>query len=111
MQVHLTSWIASGMHYNEGLTSAYATSGDPRDNYYTRYLPSMMNVYWNITGGQRPICITELGYLTSEGYGPLPAGFEWATGMTIANQATWLAEAVAFTSNSGSSPYDDCLEY
>lgn len=90
-----------GMHYNEGLTSPYATSGDPRDNYYTRYLPTMIDMYWNITGGQRPICITELGYVTPEGYGSLPVGFEWGQNMTIANQSAWLAESIAYSSNTG----------
>lgn len=90
-----------GMHYNEGLVSARQTSGDPRDNYYTRYLPTMINMYWNLTGGQRPICITELGYLTPEGYGPLPDFFNWAANVTVAQQAAWLAEAAVVASQSG----------
>jgi hypothetical protein len=90
-----------GMHYNEGIVSAYATSGDPRDNYYTRYLPSQLNYYWDLIGGARPICITELGYLTPEGYGSLPDFFSWAAGNTIAEHAAWLAEAAAFSSQSG----------
>jgi hypothetical protein len=90
-----------GMHYNEGIIPASATSGDPRDNFYTRYLQSMLNVYWNSTGGQKPICITELGYLTPQGYPPLPAFFSWAQNVTVAQQAAWLAEAAAIASQSG----------
>ena len=90
-----------GMHYNEGLVSARQTSGDPRDNYYTRYLPTLINMYWNLIGGQRPICITELGYLTPEGYGPLPEFFNWAANVTVAQQAAWLAEAAVVASQSG----------
>jgi spore germination protein YaaH len=90
-----------GVHYNEGIVSPRQTSGDPRDNYYTRYLQTMMNVYWNITGGQKPLCITELGFLTSEGYPPLPDFFRWAEGVTVAQQAAWLAESAAITSQSG----------
>ena len=91
-----------GMHYNEGLVGPRQTSGDPRgDNYYTRYLPTLLDVYWGITGGQRPICITELGYLTPEGYGALDPFFAWAQNVTVAQQAAWLADAAAYTSTSG----------
>ncbi len=91
-----------GMHYNEGLVGPRQTSGDPRgDNYYTRYLPTLLDVYWGIVGGQRPICITELGYLTPEGYGALDSFFAWAQNVTVAQQAAWLADAAAYTSNSG----------
>lgn len=90
-----------GLHYNEGIIGPRQTSGDPRDSYYTRYFPLMLNTYWNITGGQRPICITELGYLTSEGYGPLPEFFAWAQNVTISQHAAWLAEAAAVAAQSG----------
>jgi hypothetical protein len=90
-----------GAHYNEGITPPSARSGDPRDNYYTRYLLPMVEVYWGIIGGQKPICFTELGYLTPEGFGPLPAFFSWAQNVTLAQQAAWLAEAAALLSQSG----------
>jgi hypothetical protein len=90
-----------GMHYNEGIVGPTRASGDPRDNYYTRYLPTLLDTYWNITGGQKPICITELGYLTSEGYGALPSFFNWAQNVTVAQQAAWLAEAAGYASQSG----------
>lgn len=90
-----------GAHYNEGIVPPNWTSGDPRSEYYTRYLPSMMNVYFNAFGGNRPVCFTELGYLTSEGYGPLPSFFAWAENVTVAQQAAWLDQAVSITRNSG----------
>jgi spore germination protein YaaH len=90
-----------GAHYNEGITPPSQTSGDPRDNYYTRYFWGMVNTYWNITGGQKPLCFTELGYLTPEGYPPLPGSFGWAQNVTLAQQAAWLAQAVALASQSG----------
>ncbi len=90
-----------GMHYNEGIVSARATSGDPRDGYYTRYLPGMIQTYSAITGNQRPLCITELGYLSAEGYGALPSFFAWAANVTVAQQAAWLAEAAVVASQSG----------
>ncbi|MEL6269465.1 MAG: hypothetical protein AAFR22_06615, partial [Chloroflexota bacterium] len=90
-----------GMHYNEGIVPPDARSGDPRDNYYTRYLGGMLDTYWGVTGGQRPICITELGYLTSAGYPPLPSYFNWASNVTLEQHAAWLAQAAAISSQSG----------
>lgn len=90
-----------GMHYNEGLVTGSAVSGDPRDNYYTRYLPTLLSRYWNLVNGQVPICITELGYLTPEGYPPLTSFFGWAQNMTVARQSAYLADAAAYASQSG----------
>jgi spore germination protein YaaH len=90
-----------GAHYNEGIVPPTQNSGDPRDAYYTRYFPSMLDTYWSIIGGQKPICWTELGYLTSEGYGPLPDFFAWAANVTVSQQAAWLAQAAALSSQSG----------
>jgi len=61
-----------GAHYNEGIISPTQRGGDPRDGYYTRYFWGMLDTYWSIIGGQKPICFTELGYLTPEGFPPLP---------------------------------------
>src|SRR5260370_40746345 len=46
-------------------------------------------------------CFTELGYLSPEGYGPLPAGFGWAVNTTVAQQALWLGQAAQQASGSG----------
>ena len=46
-------------------------------------------------------CFTELGYLTPEGYPPLPGGFAWAGNVTLAQQASWLALAASRASASG----------
>jgi hypothetical protein len=90
-----------GVHYNEGIVSPTQRSGDPRDNYYTRYLLGMSDVYWNIIGGQKPLCFTELGFLSPEGYGALPEFFAWAQNVTVAQQAAWLADSAALLSQSG----------
>jgi spore germination protein YaaH len=90
-----------GVHYNEGVVSPTQVSGDPRDNFYSRYYQSMVDLYWNATGGQRPLCFTELGYLSPEGFGFIPDFFAWGAGTTVAEQAAWLAEAIALASNSG----------
>ncbi len=90
-----------GAHYNEGIVSPHQTSGDPRGNYYTRYFWGMVNTYYNAFGGARPVCFTELGYLTPEGFGPLPAAFAWAANTTVAQQAQWLSQAVQLARTSG----------
>lgn len=89
-----------GVHYNEGIVSPYRRSGDPRgDNYPTRYFSSMLAR--GLSGFRLPACFTELGFLSPEGYGSLPGGFEWAKDVTVNQQAQWLAEAAVLASNSG----------
>jgi uncharacterized protein YraI len=92
-----------GLHYNEGILGPNQTSGDPRGNggYYTRYFWGMVNTYSRAFGGARPLCFTELGYLTPEGYPPLPGAFGWAENVTVAQQAAWLDQAVALSRSSG----------
>ncbi len=89
-----------GVHYNEGIVSPTQSSGDPRDNYPTRYFMTMLN---RAIGpfGNKQACFTELGYLTPEGYGTLPGGFAWAQNTTVAQQAQWLADAAVLAAQSG----------
>ncbi len=90
-----------GAHYNEGIVAPTQNNGDPRDAYYTRYFGATLDTYWSLIGGQKPICWTELGYLTPEGYGALDPYFGWASNTTVAQQAAWLAQAAALSSQSG----------
>ncbi len=90
-----------GVHYNEGIISPTQASGDPRDSYYTRYYPGMISAYYNAFGGKRQLCFTELGYLTAEGYPPLPPFFGWGGSTTIAQQAQWLGEAASLSKSGG----------
>ena len=85
-----------GIHYNEGILPPSQRSGDPRGNgsHYTRYFWGMVDTYWGASGGARKLCFTELGYLSGEGYGALPAGFAWANDTSVAEHAAWLGEAV-----------------
>jgi hypothetical protein len=92
-----------GVHYNEGILPPTQTSGDPRgsSSYYTRYYSGMVNTYYAAFGGKRKLCFTEFGYLTPEGFPPLPGAFGWAQNVTVAQQASWLAQAVSLASRSG----------
>ncbi len=91
-----------GIHYNEGIVPPNQTSGDPRGNsgHYSRYYPTMVNLYSSVFPS-KPLCFTELGYLSPEGYGPLPAGFEWAGNVTAQDQAVWLAQATSLAKSGG----------
>ncbi|NJL95753.1 MAG: hypothetical protein HC915_19490 [Anaerolineae bacterium] len=95
-----------GAHYNEGILPPTATSGDPRDvDYATRYFEANTERAWQpfeeAGYPDLPVCYTELGYLTSEGYGPLPPEFSWAVDTSVAEQASWLATAALMSAQSG----------
>ncbi len=91
-----------GVHYNAGATPPSATSGHPADpgyRHYSWYFGSMLQLYGGTFG--HPVCFTELGYLSSEGYGGLPGNFSWAADTSVAEQAAWLAEAAQLSRQSG----------
>jgi hypothetical protein len=88
-----------GIHYNEGIIPPSQRTGDPRSEHYTRYFFGMLDLYYGTIG--RPVCFTELGYLSPEGYGALPSNFAWAADTTVAEQAAWLREAAVLASQSG----------
>jgi hypothetical protein len=90
-----------GAHYNEGIISPDQNSGDPRGGHYSRYFTAMLNLYFNTFGGSRKVCWTELGFLTPEGYSPLPGAFAWAQNTTLAQQAEWLGLAARRSRESG----------
>ncbi len=92
----------TGIHYNEGILPPSASSGDPRGNssHYTRYYPTMVSTYRGIFPN-KPLCFTELGYLSPEGFGPLPPAFSWAANTSAQEQAEWLAGAATRARSSG----------
>ncbi|MBZ0299075.1 MAG: hypothetical protein K8J31_05010 [Anaerolineae bacterium] len=85
-----------GVHYNEGIVPPTATSGDPRNFYPTQYLPLMLQraaqPFFNF---DVPLCFSEMGYLSPEGYGPLPQSFNWAANTSVVEQAEWLRDAIS----------------
>ncbi|MCY3720158.1 MAG: hypothetical protein OXG07_11455 [Anaerolineaceae bacterium] len=89
-----------GAHYNAGVSSPRGQSGHPGGYHYSYYFWPMLNEYSKYSGG-KPICFTELGYLSPQGYGPLPAHFSWAGNVTVQQQAAWLADSIALSSQSG----------
>jgi LysM repeat protein len=90
-----------GVHHNAGATAPAAATGHPGGAHYSWYYGPTANVYYNAFGGARRLCFTEIGYLSGEGFGGLPANFAWAANTTVARQAQWLAEAVNLARSSG----------
>jgi hypothetical protein len=91
-----------GVHFNDGTTPPDATSGSALSGYhYSYYFLPMVDLYYSSFGGTRPLCFTELGYLTSEGFPSLPSAFGWAAGTNLADQAQWLASTASLAGNSG----------
>ena len=88
-----------GIHYNEGIVPPSQQSGDPRSEHYTRYFWGMINAYR--ASFSKPLCFTEIGYLSPEGYPPLPGGFAWAGNTSVAQHAAWLGQAVDLAQGSG----------
>lgn len=89
-----------GAHYNEGILPPTSQGGDPRGEYQTYYLILMLRrVAWPFRNAGIPMCLTEVGYLSPEGYGPLPGHFGWAANTSVAEQAAWLSQALLIMSN------------
>ncbi|NDJ51576.1 MAG: hypothetical protein GYB68_00660 [Chloroflexi bacterium] len=91
-----------GAHYNSGATAPSATTGHPADpgyQHYSWYFGGMLQLYGGTFG--RPVCFTELGYLSGEGWGSVPPRFDWASQTSVTQQAAWLAEAAQLSQQSG----------
>lgn len=90
-----------GVHYNAGTSPPNSTTGaNVQGWHYSWYLPSMMNVYHGAFPS-KPLCFTELGYLSGEGLGSLPGGFAWASNTSLSEHAAWLGGAVSLARASG----------
>ncbi len=102
-----------GIHYNAGATSPGDTSGHPSDStgHYSYYFLPMVDLYFdtfNPTDASKkiPLCFTEIGYLTDEGFDLTLAqagarNFLWAEGTSVRDQAEWLEEAFLRSCRSG----------
>jgi len=87
-----------GVHYNVGTTAPDATDPNLKGDAAFVYFPRLLEYYAVLTKGTRPICITELGYLTDDGYDPLSTvapDFNWAQNTTVQDQAKWQAHAAS----------------
>ncbi len=89
-----------GVHYNAGATSPSATTGHPADGatgHYSWYFGPMVDTYSSAFNDEVPICFTEIGYLTSEGFNAISPRFSWSNETSLEEQAAWLAEAYSIS--------------
>lgn len=93
-----------GVHYNEGIIPPNLQGGDPRQpDYPTRYLPLMIQrAAFPFRQMNIPLCFSEMGYLSPDGYGPLPSGFAWAQNTSVEEQAEWLRDAITIAAQMSS---------
>ena len=84
-----------GVHFNAGATSPSATSGHPADStgHYSWYYGPMVNTYSAAVNRSVPLCFTEVGYLSTNGYPNTPPAIAWAGNTSVDQHAQWLAEA------------------
>ncbi len=83
-----------GVHWNNGYVPPTATSG-AAGPHYSYYLPAITALYRSVFPG-KPLCYTEIGYVSPEGYPPLCSNFAWGQGTSVGEQAAWLAGAVNY---------------
>lgn len=92
-----------GIHYNEGIIPPIQQGGDPRGEYPTYYFPSMLQrAAFPFRSTPTPLCFSELGYLSPDGYGQLPAGFAWGANTSVDEQAQWLRDAIQIAAETSS---------
>jgi hypothetical protein len=91
-----------GVHHNSGTVSPSERSGRPEGDHYSWYFLPTVEVYYEGMNETLPVCITELGYLTPDGFStPLPETFAWGADTTVEEQAEWLGEAVDISQGLG----------
>lgn len=89
-----------GIHYTEGAIAPTESAGDARGAAASYYYATMIELYSGVFPN-KPLCITQIGYLSGEGYAPLSPVFKWASETTVAHQAAWLAQAAQLSRDSG----------
>lgn len=87
-----------GINYTLGATEPTAISGDPRGADFLYYYPAVISVYAGVFPN-KPLCLTDLGYLAPTG--EAPTGYEWAANTSLAEQAVWLAQTVELARDTG----------
>jgi hypothetical protein len=63
----------------------------------------MVDTYYNAAGGKKQLCFTELGYLSGQEWGYVPAGYLWKPpfNLSVSEQAQFMADAVRLSKAQG----------
>jgi hypothetical protein len=83
-----------GVHYNAGATSPNALTGHFGGSHYSWYFLPMISLYNDAFAQTRPLCFTQVGYLSPQGFPSVPGEFGWSAATKVDQQALWLSEAV-----------------
>lgn len=80
-----------------------ATYRGPFDNQFSGNTPNTLWTFKSTIDGYieriqaypnpKPLCVTEFGWASSEGYDQVPQGFEYARDNTLEEQAQWIVQA------------------
>lgn len=91
-----TSYMdCQGAHFNGSPHPPSMTTGGNPGGHYSWYFYGTLDTTFAAIGGKKPVCFTELGYVTLQDIGrPMPPGFEWGASITLQNQADWIADAI-----------------
>ncbi len=78
----------------EGYNDPQATFRGPFENPIPSwYFRTTLELYRDVVQQQRPLCVTEFGWATNEGFNYLKQGYEFAADNTLQEQADWIVKA------------------
>ncbi len=99
------AWLdCIGAHHNGTMVGPDQQTGAPVGSatHHQWYFQGTLAANYNAFGGKRPVCWTELGFVTKDGVAQaLPGGFAWGNAITLQNQADWLKRAAELSRASG----------
>ncbi len=78
----------------DGFNDPTATFRGPFENPIPSwYFRGTLELYRDTVQNQKPLCVTEFGWATSEGFGVTVPGYEFANDNTLQEQADWTVQA------------------
>ena len=94
-----------GLHHNQGALPPNESSGDGRGAHYSFYWRGLVDRYLEIINPSgeinqlsTPLCVTEVGYLTDQGFSDTleqkSPNFAWAADTSVFQQAEWLSDTL-----------------
>lgn len=93
--VHVNGYnVPPDKTHTEGFNDATATFRGPFDNPIPSwYFRGTLELYRDTVQNQKPLCVTEFGWATNEGFGVVVPGYEFASDNTLQEQSDWIVQA------------------